>query len=86
MGEGWLRSSYTCHSLVTVSNTIVLILIYACLNYVDMHNAFNECNQSVFLERVKACLPELFGWTQWCYVFPVELRFGKRRILSLAGV
>ena len=57
-----------------------------CLLKLDMHNVFNECDQSVFLEKVKACLPELYGWAQWCYVFPAELRFGRRRILSLSGV
>ena len=39
----------------------------------DMRNAFNECDRSVFLEKVKACL---FGWAQWCYTFPAELRVG----------
>ena len=57
-----------------------------CLLKLDMRNAFNECDRSVFLEKVKACLPELFGWAQWCYTFPVELCFGRRRILSLSGV
>ena len=57
-----------------------------CLLKLDMRNAFNECDRSVFLEKVKACLPELFGWAQWCYTFPAELRFGRRRILSLSGV
>ena len=57
-----------------------------CLLKLDMRNAFNECDRSVFLEKVKACLPELYGWAQWCYVFPTELRFGRRRILSLSGV
>ena len=27
-----------------------------------------------------------FGWTQWCYVFPTELWFSKRCILSYANV
>ena len=57
-----------------------------CLLKLDMRNAFNECDRSVFLEKVKTCLPELFGWAQWCYTFPAELRFGRRRILSLSGV
>ena len=57
-----------------------------CLLKLDMRNAFNECDRSIFLEKVKACLPELFGWAQWCYTFPAELRFGRRRILSLSGV
>ena len=39
-----------------------------------------------FLEKVKACLPELYGWAQWCYVFPAEQRFGRRHILFLSGV
>ena len=57
-----------------------------CLLILGMHNAFNECDRFVFLEKVKDCLPELHGWAQWCYVFPAELRFGRRRILSLSGL
>ena len=57
-----------------------------CLLKLDMHYAFNKCDYSVFLEKVKACLPELYGWAQWCYVFPTELRFGRKRILSLSDV
>ena len=53
---------------------------------VGVGDAFNECDRSVFLEKVKACLPELYGWAQWCYTFPAELHFGRRRILSLSGV
>ena len=57
-----------------------------CLLKVDMRNAFNECNRTTFLQRVKSCFPELFGWTQWCYAFPAELRFGRKRIQSCVGV
>ena len=55
-----------------------------CLLKLDMRNAFNECNRSVFLDKVKTCLPELFGWTH--AAIPAELRFGRRRILSHVGV
>ena len=57
-----------------------------CLLKLDMRNAFNECDYSVFLEKVKACLLEMYGWAQWCYAFPAELHFGRRHILSLSGV
>ena len=57
-----------------------------CLLKLEMRNTFNECDQSVFFKKVKACLPELYDWAQWCYVFPTELRFGRRQILSLSGV
>ena len=51
-----------------------------------MRNAFNECSLTTFLQRVKSCFPELFGWTQWCYAFPAELHFGRKRIQSCVGV
>ena len=38
-----------------------------CCFKVDMQNAFNECDRSSFLERVKEDLPDLFPYVQWCY-------------------
>ena len=57
-----------------------------CCFKVDMLNAFNECDRSSVLERIKEDLPDLFPWVQWCYTSPGELRFGQHRILSTAGV
>ena len=57
-----------------------------CMLKVDMQNAFNECDRSTFLHRVKEHLPDLLSWVQWCYCSSAELRFGDHRLLSSAGV
>ena len=57
-----------------------------CCFKVDMQNAFNECDRSSFLERVKEDLPDLFPYVQWCYTTTKELRFGQHRIMSTTGV
>ena len=57
-----------------------------CILKVDFTNAFNECSRQTFLNQIKDLLPQLFGWIQWCYTVPGELRFGQHRILSSAGV
>ena len=57
-----------------------------CLLKIDMQNAFNECDCSTFLHRVKQHFPDVFGWVQWCYHTSAELRFGCHRLLSSTGV
>lgn len=57
-----------------------------CLLKVDFTNAFNEVNREVFLDRVQEDLPELFGWTNWCYSRPANLFFGDHRITATGGV
>ena len=56
-----------------------------CLLKVDFKNAFNECDRATFLRSIRENLPELFGWVQYCYTTPGELRFGTHKILSSAG-
>ncbi len=56
-----------------------------CLLKVDFSNAFNECKRVTFLNGIKENLPELFGWVQYCYATPSELRFGEHQILSSSG-
>ena len=46
----------------------------------------NECNRHAFLRRTRLAAPELFGWVQWCYHSPGELRFGDHRVISSSGV
>ena len=57
-----------------------------CILKVDFRNAFNECQRQKFLTRIATQFPELFGWVQYCYYQPAELRFGSHRILSSTGV
>ena len=57
-----------------------------CCFKLDMQNAFNECNRNSFLERLRKDFPELVAWVQWTYHSAGELRFGKNRFLSTAGV
>ena len=57
-----------------------------CILKVDFRNAFNECQRQRFLTRIATQFPELFGWVQYCYYQPAELRFGSHRILSSTGV
>ncbi len=57
-----------------------------CLLKVDFKNAFNECDRATFLHSIREHLPELFGWSQYCYTTSSELRFGTHQILSSAGV
>ena len=57
-----------------------------CCFKVDMLNAFNECDRSSYLTRLRHDLPDLFSWVSWCYKSTGELRFGDHRILSTAGV
>ena len=68
-----VKDSFTCHLLLPPAadaNDIHNLL------KLDINNAFNECNQFVFLNRVTVCLPEIFGWIHWYYVFPTKLWFG----------
>ncbi|XP_062512057.1 uncharacterized protein LOC134187899 [Corticium candelabrum] len=51
-----------------------------------MSNAFNNCDRTTFLRRLHRELPELFGWVQWSYHKPAELRFGNRKLTSSTGV
>ena len=51
-----------------------------------MKNAFNECNRSTFLHQLHKELPDLFPWVFWSYHCAGELCFGKRCLLSKAGV
>ena len=61
-GQVWIgaKDSFTC-----------LLLLLPATDVTDLHsllklgmdNACNEGIQSVFLNRVRTCLPELIGWT-----------------------
>ena len=57
-----------------------------CCLKVNITNAFNECNRNAFLHRLHKDLPDLFSWAAWSYQCAGELRFGKRRLFSKAGV
>ena len=57
-----------------------------CCVKVDMANAFNNCDRSIFLNRLHKEMPDLLLWVQRCYTSAGELRFGSHRILSIAGV
>ena len=57
-----------------------------CCLKIDMSNAFNECHQSSFLDRLHRELPAIFACTQWCYYCEGELHFGDISIKSSRGV
>ena len=57
-----------------------------CCLKIDITNAFNECNRNAFLHRLHKDLRDLFSWAVWSYQCAGELCFGKRRLLSKAGV
>ena len=57
-----------------------------CLLKIDMKNAFNECSRHAFLRRTRLAAPEVFGWVQWCYHSPGELRFGAHGVISSSSV
>jgi len=53
---------------------------------IDVKNAFNKCNCTVFLDRVSEDFPEIACWVYWCISQPAELCFGHHRTLASTGV
>ena len=53
---------------------------------VNMKNAFNECSRPAFFARVCEDFPEISAWVKWCYSQPVELHFGRKRMVASSGV
>ena len=52
----------------------------------DFANAFNTLDRAAVLRAVRAHFPELERWARWTYETPSNLRFGKHRLASQAGV
>ena len=61
-GQVWVgaKESFTCLLLLLPATDVTDL---HSLLKLDMDNACNEGIQSVFLNRVRTCLPELIGWT-----------------------
>ena len=53
---------------------------------VDLTNAFNMVDRSIFLEVVKEKFPDIFNWVNFCYGKPSILDFNGFTISSACGV
>lgn len=53
---------------------------------IDIKNAFNELRRDAFLLKVKATIPEIFKFIEYCYGAPTNVYYREHVILSQRGI
>ena len=80
MVNGWQQ-------FLSCSASLLLFLLFLKVFLkLDFSNAFNTIDRSCFLQEVRARMPGLAAWADFCYSRPSKLILGTRTISSESGV